>query len=110
MKRHLLILTNLPDQASAGQLATALVERHLAACVNVLAPCHSVYRWRGKLETATEILLLVKTSAERYAEVEAVIRARHPYELPEIVAFPIECGLPGYLDWITRETEPSCEA
>lgn len=100
----LLILTNLPDEASARDLATALVSRRLAACVNVLAPCHSVYRWQGAIESAQEVPLLIKTTAARYADLEAAIRAAHPYELPEIIAVPIAHGLPGYLDWVVTET------
>jgi periplasmic divalent cation tolerance protein len=100
----LLILTNLPDEASARDLATALVSRRLAACVNVLAPCHSVYRWQGAIESAQEVPLLIKTTAARYADLEAAIRAAHPYELPEIIAVPIAHGLPGYLDWAVTET------
>ncbi|MCX8085437.1 MAG: divalent-cation tolerance protein CutA [Rhodocyclaceae bacterium] len=100
----LLVLTNLPDSDSAKALAAHLVEARLAACVNVLAPCHSVYRWQGQLEEASEVPLLIKTTSERYAELEAAIRARHPYELPEIVAVPITQGLAAYLDWVGAET------
>ena len=100
----LLILTNLPDQASAEALATALVAERLAACANILAPCRSVYRWRDKIEGAQEVPLLIKTTTARYAELEAAIRVRHPYELPEIIAVPVTHGLPDYLAWIVTET------
>jgi periplasmic divalent cation tolerance protein len=100
----LLVLTNLPDAASARTLAEHIVSARLAACVNILAPCRSVYRWQGKVEDAEEVPLLIKTSADRYPELEAAIRARHPYELPEIVAVPLSQGLPAYLDWIAAET------
>lgn len=100
----LLILTNLPDEASAQTLATMLVSRRLAACVNMLAPCRSVYRWQGAVESAQEIPLLIKTTAARYAALEAAIRAAHPYELPEIIAVPIAHGLPEYLGWVVTET------
>lgn len=100
----LLVLTNLPDAAAAHTLADALIDARLAACVNILAPCHSVYRWQGRVETAEEIPLLIKTTAERYAALEEAIRRHHPYELPEIVAVPIERGLPGYLDWVAAAT------
>jgi periplasmic divalent cation tolerance protein len=102
----LLVLTNLPDADSAQALATTLVSERLAACVNVLAPCRSVYRWQGAIESAQEVPLLIKTTAARYADLEAAIRAAHPYELPEIIAVPIAHGLPGYLDWVTAETLP----
>lgn len=100
----LLVLTNLPDAERARALADALVEARLAACVNILAPCRSVYRWEGKLEDATEVPLLIKTTAERYPALEAAIRRHHPYELPEIIAVPIERGLPEYLGWVASET------
>jgi periplasmic divalent cation tolerance protein len=103
-QRVLLVLSNLPDHDSAAALAGALVEARLVACVNVLAPCTSVYRWQGVVETASEVPVLMKTTAARYAELEAAIRARHPYELPEIVAVPVEHGLPAYLAWVAGET------
>jgi periplasmic divalent cation tolerance protein len=102
----LLVLTNLPDAAGAHALAEHLVSARLAACVNILAPCRSIYRWQGKVENAEEVPLLIKTDAARYAELEAAVRARHPYELPEITAVPISCGLPAYLDWLAAETTP----
>ncbi len=100
----LLVLTNLPDQAAAETLAHALVEARLAACVNILAPCRSVYRWQGAIEAATEVPLLIKTSARCYAALEAAIRSRHPYELPEVIALPVTHGLPEYLAWVADET------
>ncbi len=100
----LLVFTNLPDDASAHALATALVEARLAACVNVLAPCRSVYRWQGQIEDATEVPLLIKTTAERYPALEAAIRQLHPCELPEIIAVPIDRGLPDYLAWVSLAT------
>jgi periplasmic divalent cation tolerance protein len=103
----LLVLTNLPDRATAERLAQALVEQRLAACVNLLAPCRSVYRWKDELQHDEEHPLLAKTTTERYAALEAAIRAAHPYELPEIVAVPVERGLPEYLAWIAAETDPS---
>jgi periplasmic divalent cation tolerance protein len=102
----LLVLTNLPDTYSAHALAGALVEARLAACVSILAPCRSVYRWQGKTENAEEVPVLIKTTAARYAALEAAIRARHPYELPEIIAVPIDRGLPEYLTWVDTETTP----
>ncbi len=101
----LLVLTNLPDRASAERLAGLLIERRLAACVNILAPCRSVYRWKGAVQRDEEHPLLVKTSADRYALLEAAIRDAHPYELPEIIAVPVERGLPAYLAWVEAETK-----
>lgn len=100
----LLVLTNLPDQAAARALARTLVEQRLAACANILAQCHSVYRWQGGLEEASEVPLLIKTTAARYAALQAAIRAAHPYELPEIIAVPVTRGLPAYLQWVEGET------
>ena len=100
----LIVITNAPDRDCALKIAHALVERRLAACVNILAECTSIYRWRGKLETATEVPLMIKTRAAIYDDVEAVIRSMHSYELPEIVAVPIERGLPDFLEWINAET------
>ncbi|HEX7053929.1 MAG TPA: divalent-cation tolerance protein CutA [Burkholderiales bacterium] len=102
----LLVLTNVPDRAAAERLAGMLVEQRLAACVNILAPCRSVYRWKGAVQHDEEHPMLVKTTTERYAALEAALRAAHPYELPEIVAFPVERGLPAYLDWVAGETTP----
>ncbi|MGE0874380.1 MAG: divalent-cation tolerance protein CutA [Burkholderiales bacterium] len=102
----LLVLTNLPDRASAEKLADALVEVRVAACVSILAPCRSVYRWKGALQRDEEYPVLIKTTAERYAALEAAIRKLHPYELPEIVAVPVERGLPEYLAWVAEETRP----
>lgn len=98
------MISNLPDRGSAESLARAVVELRLAACANVMAPCASVYRWQGKVETATEVPVLMKTTRERYAALEAAIKARHPYELPEIIAVPVSAGLLGYLSWVAAET------
>lgn len=100
----LLVFTNLPDRNAALELAQALVERRLAACVNVLGGCTSVYRWKGEVERADEVPVLVKTRAARYHELEAAIRELHPYELPEVVAVPIVRGLDDYLEWVVEET------
>jgi len=98
-------LTNLPDRAVADRLADSLIAQRLAACVNILAPCRSVYRWKGAVQHGEEHPMLIKTTAERYPALEAAIRAMHPYELPEIIAVRIELGLPGYLAWVEAETE-----
>lgn len=100
----MLVVTNLPDRAAAEALAEKLVAGRLAACVNVLAPCLSVYRWQGEVERAEEVPLLIKTPAALYGKVEQTIRECHPYELPEIVAIPLVAGLPAYLAWVAGET------
>jgi periplasmic divalent cation tolerance protein len=100
----LVVLTNLPDRASAERLARALVEQRLAACVNVLDGCTSFFRWQGSIETARELPVLIKTQRSLFARVQEAIRAVHPYELPEIVALTVREGLPAYLDWVRGET------
>lgn len=102
----LLVLTNVPDRAAAERLADALVEKRVAACINILAPCRSVFRWQGAVQHDEEHPVLIKTTREAYAALEVEIRAHHPYELPEIIALPIERGLPAYLDWVVEETTP----
>jgi periplasmic divalent cation tolerance protein len=102
--KSFLVLTNAPDRASAERIAELLIEKRLAACVNVLAPCRSVYRWNDAIQRDEEHPVLIKTTAERYPELEKALRAAHPYELPEIIAVPIERGLAGYLDWVAAET------
>ena len=101
----LLVLTNLPERAAAERLADLLVEKRLAACVNILAPCRSVYRWQGAVRLDEEHPMLIKTTAERYPALEQALRSGHPYELPEIITVPIERGLPAYLQWVAAETK-----
>ena len=101
----LLVITNLPDRAAAERLAEMLIAEQLAACVNILAPCRSVYRWKGAVQRDEEHPMLIKTTAARYAALEQALRSGHPYELPEIIAVPIERGLPAYLDWVAAETK-----
>jgi periplasmic divalent cation tolerance protein len=98
------VLTNLPDVTSADKLAHYLIDERAAACVNQLAPCTSTYRWQNKIETVTEVPLLIKTTQEAYPRLEKLIREMHPYELPEIIAVLVTAGLPAYLDWIGGET------
>jgi periplasmic divalent cation tolerance protein len=100
----LLVYCTCPDHDTALRIAQALVSRQLAACVNVVPGLTSVYRWQGQTETAQEVLLLIKTRQAVYPELEAALLALHPYELPEIIAVPIEAGLPAYLSWIETGT------
>ena len=102
--KPLLVLTNLPDRVAAERLADALIGARLAACINILAPCRSVYRWQDAVQHDEEHPVLIKTTEARYADLEQAIRANHPYELPEIIAVPIERGLPAYLEWLGSET------
>ncbi|MGA9395513.1 MAG: divalent-cation tolerance protein CutA [Azonexus sp.] len=100
----LLVITNCPDEESANAIALALVEERLAACVNILPRVQSIYRWKGAVESMTEIPLLIKSTAANYPALENAIRDRHPHEVPEIIALPVERGLPAYLDWVATET------
>lgn len=103
----ILVLTTLPDRVAAEALARELLEARLAACIHVGATVHSLYHWRGEIETAEETQLLIKTREAVYSRLEAAIRAHHPYELPEIIVVPISHGLPAYLQWIASETAPA---
>ena len=104
MSQTLLVITNCPDEAAANAIALAVVEARLAACVNILPRVQSVYRWQGAVESATEIPLFIKSTAAGYPALEATIRERHPYDVPEIIALPITAGLPAYLNWLVAET------
>jgi periplasmic divalent cation tolerance protein len=110
MTQALLVWTNCPDEAIADRIALALVEQGLAACVNRYPPVQSSYRWHGNVERASEIPLLIKTTHERYPELERAIQHLHPYDLPEIIAVPITAGHAGYLRWITEQTTPPLAA
>ncbi len=100
----LLAMTNVPDAATAQSIAHALVDAKLAACVNILPAVQSVYRWQGVVEQANEVTLLIKTTQRRYPQLQRAIVAAHPYELPEVIAWPLSEGHPPYLHWIVAET------
>jgi periplasmic divalent cation tolerance protein len=100
MTDKLLVLTTTGSEAEAQQIAHALVDRQLAACVNIVPKIQSVYRWEGKVESAEEFLLLIKTGKSRQTEVCAAIRELHSYELPECIVISIESGSKEYLKWI----------
>lgn len=105
MHQTLMVLVNVPDETVAHAIARTLVEQRLAACVNVLPAVQSVYRWQGKIEEAVEVPMLIKTTQARYAELEAAVKAAHPYDVPELIALPIVAGLPEYLGWVVAETK-----
>ena len=102
-------LCTCPDAATAARIASALVDDRLAACVNVLPGVESIYRWQGRVERASEVLLLIKSTRERLPALTARVVELHPYELPELVAVDIAGGLPGYLAWIADATRPGAE-
>lgn len=105
MNEVLLVVTTLPDRATAERIAEALVTARVAACVNVLAECTSLYRWQGKIERVGEVPMLIKTTRAAYARLEETLRSMHPNDVPEIVAMPVTAGLPAYLDWVAQETK-----
>jgi periplasmic divalent cation tolerance protein len=103
---YLQVLTTAGSEEEAERISAGLVERRLAACVQVVGPIASRYRWRGAVEEAQEWLCLAKTAASRYPELEAAIRELHSYEEPEIVATPIVAGSAGYLAWLAESIDP----
>lgn len=105
----LLVLTTCGGAADAERIATGLVERRLAACVNALNGAVSTYRWQGKVVREEETLLLIKTTPERYSALEAAIRELSGYELPEVIGVRVDAGLPGYLQWVADEVAPAAK-
>jgi len=105
--KHILILNTCPGSISAKKIARELVNEKLAACVNIIPGVNSVFSWVGKVDTANEHMLVIKTTVASYDAVEKRIIKLHPYELPEIIAVPIHTGLSEYLDWISSNTEKS---
>lgn len=102
-----LILCNVPDDAAASAIARTLVEERLAACVNVLGTCRSVYRWQGAIEEAAEVTILVKTTRARHDACAQRLAVLHPYDVPEIVTIAPEAVWPDYARWAADETTPS---
>ena len=101
-----IVFCTFPEAGIARQIARELVELRLAACASVIPQVHSVYRWQGKVDSGDEALAIFKLSALRYPDFEAKLRALHPYEVPEIIACPIDHGLPEYLDWVRANSSP----
>lgn len=99
------VISTCPDKSTAQRIAGELVKRRLAACVNIVPGIVSIYEWKEEVCQDDEVLLLIKTRGERYGELEQAIVALHPYELPEVIALPIESGLAGYLGWVEQQTE-----
>lgn len=102
----LLVFSTFPDRPTAHRIARELVEERLAACANLLPALESIYRWDGKLEENTEVLVLFKTTEARFPALQVKLRSLHPYEVPEIVAVPVAVGLPAYLRWVAENSEP----
>jgi periplasmic divalent cation tolerance protein len=102
----LIVMCTCPDQQTAEMLAREAVTQQLAACVNIIGGVTSVFAWQGAVENEQEYLLLAKTSRDAYAGLEALWISRHPYELPEVIAVPIETGSDAYLRWIEQAVTP----
>jgi len=102
-----LVLTTCPDAGAAQRLAHALVSERLAACVNILPVAQSVYLWKGKVESAAEQLLIIKSMSRAYRSIQKRILELHPYELPEVIAVPVTDGFPDYLSWIRHPDKTS---
>lgn len=100
MSEYVQVITAVADKEEAQQIARALVERSLAACVQIIGPISSVYRWQGEIEESEEWLCLIKSTRARYAQIEETIQALHSYETPEILAVPVVAGSTDYLRWL----------
>lgn len=100
----LIVFSTFPDEAAAHAAASRLIEARHAACISILPRITSIYRWQGQTEHAQEVLAMIKTTRDRYPQLESALKACHPYELPEILAVAADAGLPGYLQWVTGET------
>lgn len=98
----LLVLCNCPDDGSADQLAEAIIRNQVGACVNIGPVVTSFYRWHGVIERSNERPLLIKTTAGAYPALERLLRAEHPYDVPEVIAVPVTHGLPEYLTWVNE--------
>jgi periplasmic divalent cation tolerance protein len=106
MAEYIQVFTTTARRDEAQRIAQELVERRLAACVQVLGPIASTYRWKGAIETSDEWLCLIKSRAGLFPQIEAAIREVHPYELPEILAVPVVAGGSDYLAWLFGNTQP----
>lgn len=105
----LFVLSTCPDEATATRISEALVSERLAACVNRIPGLRSMYRWQGQVQDEPEVLLLIKTTRDRFNALEVRLKALHPYEVPEIIALPVVAGSAEYLAWVSRETRAPSE-
>ena len=104
MGGHLLVLTTLESEDDATRLVRALLERRLVACGTILPGATSLYRWQGAVNEAREVVVLLKTQRVRWDALEAAVRELHPYDVPELIAIPVDAGLVAYLEWVNAET------
>ncbi len=107
MKESVQALMTTPSRACARRIARTLVDRRLAACVQIVGPIESIYRWQGRVETAKEWLCLIKTTRSRFRTVAVTIEELHPYDTPEVVALPIADGSQRYLEWLAASVHPT---
>ncbi|MGB9004117.1 MAG: divalent-cation tolerance protein CutA [Candidatus Aminicenantales bacterium] len=105
MTEFILALTTVPDEAKGQEIARLLVEKRLAACVTVTPASRSFYWWQGKICEESEYVLLIKTRRGLFGKLEAALKAVHPYQVPELIALPVELGSQAYLDWLKSETK-----
>ena len=105
MSDPIIVLVTCGSEEEALKIANALVEAHLAACVNLVAPIRSIYRWEGKIWDEKEWLLVIKTQKDRFEELEKRVKSLHSYSVPEIISLPITEGSSAYLKWIKENTE-----
>lgn len=104
MTDKIVVFTTCGSEEEARKIASALIERHVAACVTISAPVASLYRWKGAVEESREWMLMIKSRRERFAELRAVLESAHSYEVPEVLAIPVVEGSPNYLAWVEDET------
>lgn len=102
----IVVIITCPSQEEAYELATKILHEHLAACINIVGGVHSAFHWQGKIEHATESLLICKTRKKLIEELVQFVQLHHSYETPEVIALPIIAGSKEYLDWLKEETEP----
>ncbi len=101
---HVIVLVTCPDEKTAGNLSDIILNKRLAACVNIVPGMTSKYRWKGKMEKSKEVLILIKTRKGLVHSLEKTVKENHPYDMPEVIAIPIVSGSPEYLSWIDSET------
>jgi periplasmic divalent cation tolerance protein len=104
MNNICVVFCTCPDGQVAEKLAALLLEQRMAACVNIIPEIRSIYRWNGEISRDCEVLMVIKTAVKDYAALESCLREHHPYDVPEVVALPVQAGLPEYLAWVAEET------
>lgn len=105
MTEYIQVLTTLENRDDAEKIARALVEKRIAACVQIMGPLTSFFQWQGKLDSAEEFLCVIKSRSDLFQEMETIIKSMHPYEVPEILATPITKGNKDYLSWLAETLE-----